>query len=431
MSCFTIREHRVPASYIREYPHALANDQEEQLYLAVKQYIPLENKKEDKRTPCTIIGAHANAFNKELYEPLWEDLIKESEKHNYRIVSIWIADVAHQGESSVINEDKLGNDPGWYDHPRDLTYLINLKRNEMPRPIFGLGHSMGGNNLVNVALFNPRLFTSLVLLDPVIQQRTAEIAPPGMENAPSSVAKLSTFRRDIWPSRAEAAKLFAKSPFYKKWDKRVLDRWIEYGLRDCPTALHPEAQSPQVTLTTSVANEVHTFLRPNYEGYGAENPEKKINRYTHPDIVANMRYNYPFYRSEGPRTFARLPEVRPSVLYIFGSESDVSGDEFNNAKLKTTGVGVGGSGGQAEGRVKGVTLEGVGHLIAMEAVERTAAETSNWIESEVERWRREEEDWQRNWKTKSLREKQDVDEKWKAMMGGDPRAKKRQKDTKL
>jgi hypothetical protein len=33
------------------------------------------------------------------------------------------------------------------DHARDLLQLINLKRAEMPRPLVGIGHSMGGTNL--------------------------------------------------------------------------------------------------------------------------------------------------------------------------------------------------------------------------------------------------------------------------------------------
>ena len=282
---------------------------------------------------------------------------------------------------------------------------------------------MGGNNLVNVAFFNPRLFTSLILLDPVIQPRTAEIS--SAPNQPPSIARLSTFRRDTWPSRAEAAKLFLKSPFYKAWDKRVFDKWIEYGLRDLPTLQHPDGTPPAVTLSTSVANEVHTFLRPNYEGYGASNPDKKINRRTHPDVDPEKVDNSPFYRSEGPRTFARLPELRPSVLYIFGDTSEVSGEAMNEEKLAATGVGVGGSGGRAEGRVKGVTLQGVGHLIAMEASERAAEETAKWIGSEMVRWREEEELWEREWKGKSLKEKQGIDDQWREAMGGDPRANKK------
>lgn len=46
----------------------------------------------------------------ELYEPLWDELLQQSNKLSFRIRGIWIADVAHQGQSSVYNEDKLGND---------------------------------------------------------------------------------------------------------------------------------------------------------------------------------------------------------------------------------------------------------------------------------------------------------------------------------
>lgn len=35
----------------------------------------------------------------------------------------------------------------WFDHPRDLLHLVNVKRADMPRPIVGIGHSMGGAHL--------------------------------------------------------------------------------------------------------------------------------------------------------------------------------------------------------------------------------------------------------------------------------------------
>lgn len=114
--------------------------------MAVKQYIPKDNPN-PRPGDVTIIGAHANGFPKELYEPLWDDLLARAQKNNFRIRSIWIADVAQQGQSSVLNEALLGNDPNWNDHPRDLLHLINMKRDQMPRPLMGIGHSMGGNHL--------------------------------------------------------------------------------------------------------------------------------------------------------------------------------------------------------------------------------------------------------------------------------------------
>ena len=146
MESFRVVEHQVPCQHIREYPQATADTQEDVLYLDVKQYIPTSNPN-PQPGDITIIGAHANAFPKELYEPLWDDLLARSAKHGFRIRSIWIADVAHQGQSSIVNESLLGNEPSWHDHSRDLLHLINVKRDEMPRPIIGVGHSMGGNQL--------------------------------------------------------------------------------------------------------------------------------------------------------------------------------------------------------------------------------------------------------------------------------------------
>lgn len=62
-SVFKIQEHTIPTTHIREYPRALANDQEDELQLAVKQYTPRENARKDDQG-VTIIGAHANGFPK-------------------------------------------------------------------------------------------------------------------------------------------------------------------------------------------------------------------------------------------------------------------------------------------------------------------------------------------------------------------------------
>ena len=72
MSSFRVIEHEVPAQHIREYRQATADSQEDVLFLNVKQYIPTSNPTPEMGD-VTIIGAHANGFPKELYEPLWDD----------------------------------------------------------------------------------------------------------------------------------------------------------------------------------------------------------------------------------------------------------------------------------------------------------------------------------------------------------------------
>lgn len=106
---FSIQSHQIDASHIRGFPRATSTTQDEVLKLAIKQYTPLSNTN-PQPGDITIIAAHANGFPKELYEPLWDELLKRCQQYGFNIRGIWIADVVHQGWSSVLNEDKLGND---------------------------------------------------------------------------------------------------------------------------------------------------------------------------------------------------------------------------------------------------------------------------------------------------------------------------------
>ncbi|KAL2258926.1 hypothetical protein VTK26DRAFT_7573 [Humicola hyalothermophila] len=389
MEFYRVVEHTIDCAHTREYVTATANGDADRPRLAVKQYIPLDNPN-PQPGDVTIIGAHANGFPKELYEPLWDELHKRFAKTGTRIRAIWIADMWNQGQSGVLNERILGNDPSWSDHARDLTHLINMKRDEMPHPLVGVGHSMGAAQLAMAALSHPRLFHSLCLLDPVIQ----------IENAGISPATASTFRRDLWDSRAAAAAKFQQSKFYQAWDPRVLDLWVRHGLRDLPTELYPSpskngggggngnSQDGPVTLTTSKHQELFTFLRPTYRTESHDGPGYS---YADRDPIFDSTNppGYPFYRPEPLHVARRLPELRPSVLYVFGAESDISAPPARADKMARTGTGLGGSGGAARGRVKEVVLD-CGHLVAMERVGECADAIAGWVAEEVERWKGEQ-----------------------------------------
>lgn len=45
-----------------------------------------------------------------MYEPLWEDLHARSKSNGFKVRGIWIADLAQEGASGVLNEHLLGND---------------------------------------------------------------------------------------------------------------------------------------------------------------------------------------------------------------------------------------------------------------------------------------------------------------------------------
>ena len=73
-TAFKITEHIIECQHIREWPRAIARLQDDELYMVFKQYTPLSNLTR-KDGDLTIIAIPANATPKEVYEPLWEDLV--------------------------------------------------------------------------------------------------------------------------------------------------------------------------------------------------------------------------------------------------------------------------------------------------------------------------------------------------------------------
>ena len=257
---------------------------------------------------------------------------------------------------------------------------------------------------------HPRLLSTIVFLDPVIQQHAT--APIGV-----SPAQASAFRRDLWPSRQEAIEAFKKQKYFQSWDPRVFERWCDFGIRENPSSVYPNEKG-SVSLTTTKHQECFMFLRPAWDGV---NPDSKtiVNRKLVPDMNLTQPVTYPFYRSEPPRTLARLGELRPSALFIFGETSPMSLPDSRKLKIEMTGTTTGGSGGAKEGRVKEVVLKGIGHLVAMEATGQCAESAAKWLGPELKRWEEEQKEYL-EWTKKSLAEKQTLSEEWKRRVGGPP-----------
>jgi pimeloyl-ACP methyl ester carboxylesterase len=286
--------------------------------------------------------------------------------------------------------------------------MINQFRSEMPLPIVGMGHSLGGNLLCNLAYMHPRLLSTIVFLDPVIQPHASQPTGP-------SPAQASTFRRDLWPSREEAVAAFKKQKFYHSWDPRVFERWCQFGIRENPSSVYPEEKG-SVSLTTTKHQECFTFMRPSWDGVSPDG-KSIINRQLVPDMNLQNPVRYPLYRPEPPATSARIGELRPSALFVFGETSPMSFPDARKYKIEVTGTAPGGSGGAREGRVKEVVLEGIGHLVAMEAAGKCADAAAKWLGQEMKRWEREQKEYL-EWTKKSLLEKQTLSEEWKKWIGG-------------
>ncbi|KAF2717928.1 prolyl aminopeptidase-like protein [Polychaeton citri CBS 116435] len=395
-SYFVVRERCFDGQYIREYPGALAGSQEDTLQLHAKQYIPRELVASDGTTTAgdvTVIGFHANAFHKEIYEPFWADL-HACMRNNYGVLigSIWIADQAFMGQSAVLNEGKLGNDPHWFDHARDVLNMVNTFRKEMTRPIVGVGHSMGGAQAVAVAHYHPRLFTSLVLIDPPMTG--AWVRTTGL------IIQVTVDKPQWFPSQQAAMEATRKNPFFKRWDKRAVQRYCETAWKKIGGGEGSEA----VSFTTSPQAELAHTVRanPNVIDNKSGSPEEQ---YLYPDVDWTTELSRPVYQPAIQKAFSFLPTLRPSALYIIGKGSQFTPPEVVEERTRITGSGVGGSGGVERGKVAQRVVTG-GHFLPMTNPVETAKFAAEWLSADLTEWRRIESEWLERWHQKSLAEKQ-------------------------
>ena len=412
LSHFRVVEHCLPCQHTRHYPTGAEPGYHSSLQLSVKQYIPTEAEDEESDRSVTFIGAHGNGLPRELLEPFWDDFYQQMKAKGQSIRSIWIADQAHQGQSGVLNEQIIGDDISWFDHARDMLLMINLMQEVMPQPIFGIGHSMGASQLLHLALLHPALLQGLVLMDPVLQ----------IENPGKPYGLASTYRRETWPSRDEAKASFLKSKFYQAWDPRVLDAWIEHGLRDLPTELFPDASiiegTSPVTLTTAKQNEVHSFLRPLYRGKDGISPLEDFENYHELDSE-DFEAEYPFHRPEPAMLFRRLQELRPPVEYIFGKHSPLSAPDLNRRRLDMTGSGIGGSGGRQHSRVSSSELD-CGHFVPMERPEEAAIAAVRFVSQEAARYETTRQELEDKWRRRPRPERVALDDEWRKNIGPKP-----------
>lgn len=86
------------------------------------------------------------------------------------------------------------------------------------------GHSKGGYAVTLAAALQPRIFSKLLLVDPVILSREAYRAERG------DVEHFAARRRNEWPSPEAMFERFKDRPPFSLWDPEVLHDYCQYGL---------------------------------------------------------------------------------------------------------------------------------------------------------------------------------------------------------
>lgn len=285
-----------------------------------------------------------------------------------------------------------------------------------------------------MSLFHPRLFSSLILVEPWLTR----------VRFGSDARKLmaaTTHKSDIWPSREAALERHRRK--FKTWDPRVIERWAKYGYRELPTAIYQlsdakgDENSRPVTLATTKYQEAMVFTRLNLDrhvqlglpdneatGQGPIPPHDPL---TVPDMDGYLQPGQQSYRPEPWLVIKLLPHLRPSILCISGSTSDLYKSGSHAEAASSAGTGFSGSGGIKYDRVKHEVIENGGHNVPLEKTEGVAEVSGPWIYAEMLRWQDEERRIAQGWEDKPLKEKSVFPDGWMTAISDLPPPRKQSK----
>jgi pimeloyl-ACP methyl ester carboxylesterase len=239
-----------------------------------------------------------------------------------------------------------------------------------------MGQSWGGYPAVSAALQHPRLFAAVVALEPFLVSDIKVALEDSKLGFASATALSMARRRDVWASRQEARKSLLRNPYYAAFDSDVFERVMQFDLM-------PTGRGEEVTLVTPKAMEVVTMMR--------LKDSEKGKRWSDFTGNADQQLSRISYRAEVGVIKSRLPEVRPPVLYVFGTKSIVGKHGYPEWLLKHTGTGEMGSGGVEKDMVNLVWIKGAGHPMPFEKPRETAEAMVPWIKKQIRRWAEESE----------------------------------------
>ncbi|KAH8899901.1 toxin biosynthesis protein [Thozetella sp. PMI_491] len=368
---WSVTEHEIPAAHIRGFARGVVDEEKHRLRLAVKHYVP--KGREPAPGDATLVFAHGVGSTKESYEPFFDELLSLYPA----IRSVWIPDIAWHGDSYLLNEDAVGEEPHWADSARDLIQMINHFQAQMPPPIVAVAQSWGAFTVLSAAMWHPRLFAGLAIMEPTV------IASMPGQNDKTTFAYGMIFKKDTWATREEARTYLLKNPYYGAFDSAVFERVVKYDLRDVVID-----GSPAVTLKTPKSMEVYSMMRswPPLPGV-TDSPEERLlelearGEYT-PTLVIKG-----FHRPEIQPFLKRLPDILPPVHIVWAGRSYHKKIPGYRDVLFTIGTGPDGSGGAAKGKVTETLVEDSGHPLPLEKPALGAGAVAPWLAQCVKEWK--------------------------------------------
>lgn len=177
---------------------------------------------------------HANGFCAETWAPVAEGLALD-----HHVVAL---DARGHGASARVGGEGAYRLEAFVADLAAVVARLCADRGD-PRIALLAGHSWGGATALRYAIGQPPGLERLMLFDPVIvPAEWMALRPPG----DMPLATKARRRRARFRSRAEAERLWSRSPFFQSFDAQVFQAYLRGGLRECPDGTVALACDPEV-----------------------------------------------------------------------------------------------------------------------------------------------------------------------------------------
>lgn len=242
-----------------------------------------------------------------------------------------------------------------------MLLVVNHFRLSVLHPIIGIGHSVGASQLVSLSLMHPSLFTSLVLIEPIIIRN-------GLEGGIEKLALAAIKRSWGWKTRGEAEAYFQK--VWKNWDMRVRVRWVTSALVSCDV----DKVEGGTELAWTRLQELDSYmdspeLRAVADGVSLEGGKGSVAWTPYP-----------------PQIWERVRDDAVHVLFVCGSESAQHGESVRHHWRDFTGTNEKFWSSGFTRKVQVLEMKDLGHLAPFEAPDRCAEAVATRLDVEMKDW---------------------------------------------
>ncbi|PFH49413.1 hypothetical protein AMATHDRAFT_63272 [Amanita thiersii Skay4041] len=190
----------------------------------------------------TLVLAHATGTHKEHWEPMIQHLFKLQGNRDANassvIRAIWAIDYPNHGDSVLLNENALKEREksiSVSDYAEALVVLVKSEHLEGHRVVL-VGHSAGAS----ACMYSTKLFPkdkipyyAIIVVEPAMIDRAIfEANIKDRQRQIGFVTKAIAAQPSVWESRKAAYDWLVKRSPWKTWDKRIVELYVEHGLRE-------------------------------------------------------------------------------------------------------------------------------------------------------------------------------------------------------